>query len=307
MTLPGTPPVRLGHLHPLTRTRREIEDVFVGLGYRVVEGPEVEHDYYNFTALNYQPGHPGADAARHLLRRRRARSGPTPRCSAIDGDPLELPPGPRDVLLRTHTSPMQVRGMEDEPPPIFIVMPGRTYRRDSRRHPHADVPPDRGAGGGGGDHARRPARDPADLRPRDLRPRSRRSHPPALLPLHRAERRGRRLLLPLRRHGRARRRALQPLQGDRLARDPRRRDGRPERLRLRARTTATTPSASRASPSAWGSSGSRCSSTASPTCACSSTTTSACWSSSDEGPVRLADLALRSRARAPTRSPSASR
>ncbi len=55
VTLPGTPPVRLGHLHPLTRTRREIEDVFVGLGYEVVEGPEIEHDYYNFTALNYPP------------------------------------------------------------------------------------------------------------------------------------------------------------------------------------------------------------------------------------------------------------
>ena len=58
VTLPGTAPARLGHLHPLTRTRREIEDVFVGLGYTVVEGPEIEHDYYNFTALNYPPGHP---------------------------------------------------------------------------------------------------------------------------------------------------------------------------------------------------------------------------------------------------------
>lgn len=52
VTLPGTPPVRLGHLHPLTRTRREIEDIFIGLGYRIAEGPEVEHDYYKF-AINY--------------------------------------------------------------------------------------------------------------------------------------------------------------------------------------------------------------------------------------------------------------
>ena len=58
ITLPGTPPVSPGHLHLLTRTRREIEDVFVGLGYRVMEGPEIEHDYYNFTALNHPPGHP---------------------------------------------------------------------------------------------------------------------------------------------------------------------------------------------------------------------------------------------------------
>ena len=58
VTLPGAPPVATGHLHLLNRTRREIEDVFVGLGYRVMEGPEVEHDYYNFTALNHPPGTP---------------------------------------------------------------------------------------------------------------------------------------------------------------------------------------------------------------------------------------------------------
>ena len=90
VTLPGTPPVRLGHLHPLTRTRREIEDIFVGLGYTVMEGPEVEHDYYNFTALNYPPGHParmlqdtfyvdpgslGPRPGASRLRRRAARAG----------------------------------------------------------------------------------------------------------------------------------------------------------------------------------------------------------------------------------------
>src|SRR5688500_6285161 len=58
VTLPGLAPVAAGHLHLITRTRREIEDVFVGLGYRVLEGPEVEHDYYNFTSLNHPPGHP---------------------------------------------------------------------------------------------------------------------------------------------------------------------------------------------------------------------------------------------------------
>ena len=58
VTLPGLAPVTPGHLHLLTRTRREIEDVFIGLGYRVLEGPEIEHDYYNFTALNHPPGHP---------------------------------------------------------------------------------------------------------------------------------------------------------------------------------------------------------------------------------------------------------
>ena len=130
VTLPGTPPVRLGHLHPLTRTRREIEDVFVGLGYRVMEGPEVEHDYYNFTALNHPPGHP-ARMLQDTFYVDPASLGADPELYGTDGVPLELPPGPRDVLLRTHTSPMQVRSMEAAEPPIFIIVPGRTYRRDS--------------------------------------------------------------------------------------------------------------------------------------------------------------------------------
>ena len=130
VTLPGTPPVRLGHLHPLTRTRREIEDVFIGLGYRIAEGPEIEHDFYNFTALNYPPGHP-ARMLQDTFYVDSATLGPDPDLVGADGGPLSLPPGPRDVLLRTHTSPMQVRGMESQEPPIFIVMPGRVYRRDS--------------------------------------------------------------------------------------------------------------------------------------------------------------------------------
>ena len=130
VTLPGTPPVRLGHLHPLTRTRREIEDVFVGLGYQVVEGPEVEHDYYNFTALNYPPGHP-ARMLQDTFYVDPGSLGPEPALVGSDGAPLQVPPGPRDVLLRTHTSPMQIRGMEDKEAPIFIVVPGRVYRRDS--------------------------------------------------------------------------------------------------------------------------------------------------------------------------------
>jgi phenylalanyl-tRNA synthetase alpha chain len=130
VTLPGTPPVRLGHLHPLTRTRREIEDVFIGLGYKVLEGPEVEHDYYNFTALNYPPGHP-ARMVQDTFYVDPSTLGPDPRLVGTDGEPLTAPPGPRDVLLRTHTSPMQVRGMEDQEPPIAVVIPGRVYRRDS--------------------------------------------------------------------------------------------------------------------------------------------------------------------------------
>ncbi len=130
ITLPGTPPVQPGHLHLLTRTRREVEDIFVGLGYHVMEGPEIEHDYYNFTALNHPPGHP----ARML--QDTFYIDPASLAEGVglyggDGEPLTVPPGPRDVLLRTHTSPMQVRGMEAIEPPIFIIVPGTVYRRDS--------------------------------------------------------------------------------------------------------------------------------------------------------------------------------
>ncbi len=108
VTLPGAPAAPAGHLHLITRTTRQIEDVMIGLGYRVIEGPEIEHDYYNFTALNHPPGHP----ARMLQDTFYVQSHP-------------------ELLLRTHTSPVQTRAMEAEPPPIFVIMPGKVYRRDS--------------------------------------------------------------------------------------------------------------------------------------------------------------------------------
>jgi len=108
VTLPGAPPRPVGHTHLIARTQRLIEDVMVGLGYVVAEGPEIEHDYYNFTALNHPPGHP----ARMLQDTFYVQSHP-------------------EVLLRTHTSPMQIRAMETQPPPIFVIVPGKVYRRDS--------------------------------------------------------------------------------------------------------------------------------------------------------------------------------
>jgi phenylalanyl-tRNA synthetase alpha chain len=124
VTLPGLPQVATGHLHVINRTRREIEDAFVGLGYRVVEGPEVEHDYYNFTALNHPPGHPAR------LTQDSFYVDPASLPPGVVND-HGLPPGPKDVLWRTHTSPMQVRAMEDAEPPIFIIVPGTVYRRDT--------------------------------------------------------------------------------------------------------------------------------------------------------------------------------
>jgi phenylalanyl-tRNA synthetase alpha chain len=108
VTLPGAPRRPVGHAHLIARTTRQIEDVMVGLGYTVAEGPEIEHDYYNFTALNHPEGHP----ARMLQDTFYVQSHP-------------------EVLLRTHTSPMQIRAMETQPPPIFVIVPGKVYRRDS--------------------------------------------------------------------------------------------------------------------------------------------------------------------------------
>jgi len=106
VTLPGAPPQPVGRHHLLTATRREIEDIFLGLGFRIAEGPEVETVYYNFDALNHSPTHPSRDRLDTFY----------------VGD---------DTVLRTHTSPMQPRAMEAEPPPLYIIIPGRVYRRDS--------------------------------------------------------------------------------------------------------------------------------------------------------------------------------
>ncbi|MDQ6750726.1 MAG: phenylalanine--tRNA ligase subunit alpha [Actinomycetota bacterium] len=106
VTLPGDPAPMVGRLHLLTTTRREIEDVFLGLGYDVAEGPEVELVHYNFDALNHDLKHP----ARALT------------------DTFYVS---EEVLLRTHTSPVQIRAMEAQPPPLYIIVPGRVYRPDS--------------------------------------------------------------------------------------------------------------------------------------------------------------------------------
>jgi phenylalanyl-tRNA synthetase alpha chain len=106
VTLPGSPAVAPGRLHLVTATRREIEDIFLGLGFRVMEGPEVELAYYNFDGLNFDETHP----------------------SRQETDTFYVSD---EVLLRVHTSPMQLRAMELHPPPLYVVVPGRTYRRDN--------------------------------------------------------------------------------------------------------------------------------------------------------------------------------
>jgi phenylalanyl-tRNA synthetase alpha chain len=103
-----------GHRHPLISTIEEVVDIFAGLGYRVSEGPEIETDYYNFTALNIPEHHPARDMQ----------------------DTFYLGDG---RLLRTHTSPVQIRYMENNPPPVRVVAPGRVYRRDAVDATHSPV------------------------------------------------------------------------------------------------------------------------------------------------------------------------
>lgn len=116
VTLPGR--VRMpGHEHLIQRIVREVIDIFIGLGYRVAEGPEVELGYYNFTALNTPQSHPARSASDTFY--------------VADLSSREVSAtGESDVLLRTHTSPVQVRVMESEKPPIYILAPGKVYRRD---------------------------------------------------------------------------------------------------------------------------------------------------------------------------------
>jgi phenylalanyl-tRNA synthetase alpha chain len=116
VTLPGRArPV--GSRHLIEQIRAEIVDIFLGLGYKIAEGPEVELDYYNFTALNTPPDHP----ARSLQDTFYVRD--------LSGERSDIE-GESDVLLRTHTSPVQVRTMESQEPPIYILAPGKVYRRD---------------------------------------------------------------------------------------------------------------------------------------------------------------------------------
>jgi phenylalanyl-tRNA synthetase alpha chain len=110
LTLPGE--VRyLGAPHPITLFQQDIESIFLGMGFAIEDGPEIETDYYNFEALNFPPHHPARDA----------------------WDTLYIKD---DLLLRTHTSPVQIRVMEKRKPPIRIVIPGRVFRRETTDATH---------------------------------------------------------------------------------------------------------------------------------------------------------------------------
>ena len=113
VTLPGKCD-RMGHQHPLTRAQREMEEIFIGMGFEIAEGPEVEYDYYNFKALNIPENHPARDTQ----------------------DTFYITD---NILLRSQTSPVQVRVMEKQSPPIRVISPGRVYRSDALDATHSPL------------------------------------------------------------------------------------------------------------------------------------------------------------------------
>jgi phenylalanyl-tRNA synthetase alpha chain len=117
LTLPGRRP-RPGSLHPLSVVERELVDVFSNLGFRVAEGPEIEDDWHNFQALNIPPDHPARTMKDSLY-------------VSVPGHP--------ELLLRTETSAVQIRTMQSQPPPVFIVAPGRVFRRETADATHSPV------------------------------------------------------------------------------------------------------------------------------------------------------------------------
>ncbi len=113
VTLPSSA-LKMGKLHPLTQVQRTIEDIFIGMGFSIAEGPEVEYDYYNFQALNIPENHPARDTQ----------------------DTFYITD---NILLRSQTSPVQVRTMEKQKPPIRVISPGRVYRSDAVDATHSPL------------------------------------------------------------------------------------------------------------------------------------------------------------------------
>lgn len=112
LSLPA-PPLSSGSYHPLTQTMEEMKNIFYRLGFSIADGPEVEDDFHNFTALNFPPNHPARDEQDTFFIRK------------------EEDPNVDDLVLRTHTSPVQIRLMQEKEPPIRTIMPGRVYRNEA--------------------------------------------------------------------------------------------------------------------------------------------------------------------------------
>ncbi len=116
ITIPAKKPI-IGHFHPLTLVRRKVEDIFLSMGFSVVDGPEVETEWYNFDALNIPKNHPARDAWDTFWLKEKNKKG-------------------EKLLLRTHTSPVQIRYMEKHQPPFRVIAPGRVYRHEATDASH---------------------------------------------------------------------------------------------------------------------------------------------------------------------------
>ena len=197
VTIPGEAPV-LGHKHPMNIALDEAKEIFIGMGFQILEGPEVELADYNFTKLNTEEGHPARDWSDTFYLKEDS-----------------------SVLLRTQTSPMQVRAMEAiKEPPIRILAPGRVFRKDEVDATHS--PMFRGPGHRQGHHHGGPEGHPGNPGQVPLRRGLRGAVPSPPLPLHRAQLRGGRTVLQVPR------RRLPHLQGRGLDRAAGRRHGAPQ-------------------------------------------------------------------------------
>ena len=231
-----------GARHPVTMAADRLADVFVAMGYEVAEGPEAEAEWYNFDALNIPPDHPAREAQDTLF-----VAGPrTPATAPGTGPPHS------GVVLRTHTSPVQIRAMLTPAAAAVRGQPGPVLpRRRAGRHPQPGLLPDRGPGRGRGPDHGRPARRDPGVRRRDVRRGAADAVPAGLLPVHRAV--GRRVhgvpRVPGRVHP-ARRPAMPRLPVAGLDRDRRLRHGQPPRAgRLRHRPAIGTAGSRSASAS----------------------------------------------------------
>ena len=172
VTIPGEK-FTVGHRHPLAQTEAMLRDIFVGMGFSVAEGPEIEYDYYNFEALNLPKNHPARDTQ----------------------DTFYITD---NILLRSQTSPVQVRTMEVQKPPIRVISPGRVYRRCN---PFSDFPSGGGACRRSRHHDGGPQRDSRAVCEAHVRRGDENPLPPASFPVYGAFRRGGCVLLCLRRQG----------------------------------------------------------------------------------------------------------
>ena len=203
VTIPGKP-VEMGHQHPMNRVLQEVKEIFIGMGYQIVDGPEIEEAAYNFTKLNIEEGHPSRDRSDTFY---------------FDDDD--------SVLLRTQTSPMQIRVMEQQKPPIRIICPGRVYRSDEVDATHSPVFHQM-EGLVVDEHVRMSA---GDAHQAPVRRGRRRALPPASFPVHGAKLRSRHAVLQVPRHGRDGRSGLLHLPWRGLDRAAGRRYGAPEGAR----------------------------------------------------------------------------